>query len=132
MKIEPENTDATQTITAIDDRSVTIGGIDYTDSLIVMPGMKPVGWTVKTFSGLTLDDLVDLKQYCPGIVLLGTGSRTKRLPENWIFSLLKNGILIDSMNNKAACGTYNLTVAEDRNPLLALLMDEDDVNDQSA
>ncbi len=123
MKIEPENIGPEQTVTAISDRSVTIGGSDYTKSLIVMPDMKPVDWAIQTFDRLTLDDLVSLKQYHPGIILLGTGNQTKRLPREWIFSLLENGILVDSMNNKAACGTYNLTVAEDRNPLLALIIE---------
>ena len=123
MNIEPENTGPKQTVTEISDQSVTIGGTGYTKSLIVMPDMKPVGWAIQTFDRLTLDDLVSLKQYRPGIILLGTGSQTKRLPQEWIFALLENGILVDSMNNKAACGTYNLTVAEDRNPLLALIFE---------
>ncbi len=124
MDIQPENTDSRQTVTACQDRETVINGTLYHGSLIVMPGMKPLPWHVKSFSKLTPDALLALKEYRPDMVLLGTGQKTRHLPENWIFSLLDNGIVIECMNNRAACGTYNMMLAEGRNALLAILMEE--------
>lgn len=124
MDIQPENAGSLKTVTACHDNGITLNGTDYRGSLIVMPGMRPLPWHVQSFRELTLDDLLALRTYHPDIVLLGTGNETRRLPEGWIFSLLDNGIVIECMNDRAACGTYNMLLAEERNALLALVMEE--------
>ena len=124
MDIQPENTGSRQTVTACQNDEITVGNTVYRGSLIVMPDMKPLPWPVKSFRELTLEDLIALKEFRPDIVLLGTGRQTGRLPESWIFSLLDHGILIECMNSRAACGTYNLMLSEERNALLAVLMEE--------
>ena len=124
MNIEPENTGASQTVTAVSDEAITINGTDYTHSLIVMSDMKPVLWPIHSFDKLTLSDLVELGQYHPDIIVLGTGRQTRFLRQEETFSLLEKGILIECMNNRSACGAYNLIVAEDRRALLALIMED--------
>ncbi|EEO27293.1 Mth938-like domain-containing protein [Oxalobacter paraformigenes] len=124
MDIQPENADNLQTVTACRANGITLDQTDYHGSLIVMPGTTPLPWHVKSFRELVLDDLLALTAYQPDIVLLGTGNETRRLPEDWIFSLLDNGIVIECMNGRAACGTYNMLLAEGRNALLALVMEE--------
>lgn len=124
MKLEPENTGTSQTVTAVTDEAVTVNGVPFTHSLTVMPDMKPTPWPIRSFDELTLKDLMDLGQYRPDIVILGTGLQTRFLNQDQAFSLLEKGILIECMNNRAACGAYNLIVAENRNALLALIMEE--------
>lgn len=124
MNIEPENTGASQTVTAVTDETITINGTGYTHSLIVMPDILPVSWPVHSFDELTLPDLIELGQYKPDIIVLGTGRQTRFLRQEETFSLLEKGILIECMNNRAACGAYNLIVSEDRHALLALIMEE--------
>ncbi len=124
MKIEPENTGASQTVSAVTDETITINGTGYTHSLIVMPDMKPFSWPIRSFDELTLPDLMELGQYKPDIIVLGTGRQTRILRQEETFSLLEKGILIECMNNRAACGAYNLIVAENRHALLALIMED--------
>lgn len=124
MNIKPENTGNSQIVTAVRDDAITINGIDYTHSLIVMPDLKPVSWPIHSFDELTLANLIELGQYRPDIIVLGTGRQTRFLSQEETLSLLEKGILVECMNNRAACGAYNLIVAEDRYALLALIMEE--------
>ncbi len=124
MNIEPENTGNAQIVTAVSDKTITINGTDYTHSLIVMPDRKPVFWPIHSFDELTLPVLIELGQYRPDIIILGTGRQTRFLRQEETFSLLEKGILIECMNNRSACGAYNLIVAEDRHALLALVMED--------
>ncbi len=124
MNIEPENTGPFQTVTAVSDETITINGTDYMRSLIVMPDMKPLSWPIRSFDELTLPDLIELGQYKPDIIVLGTGRKTRFLRQEETLLLLDKGILIECMNNRSACGAYNLIVAEKRHALLALIMDD--------
>ena len=124
MNIEPEKTGASHIVTAVSDDAITINGTDYRHSLIVMPDMKPVLWPIHSFDELTLATLTGLGQYKPDIIVLGTGRQTRFLRQEETFSLLEKGILIECMNNRAACGAYNLIVGEGRHALLALIMDD--------
>lgn len=101
MNIEPENTGASQTVTAVTDETITINGTGYTHSLIVMPDMLPVLWPIHSFDELTLPDLIELEQYKPDIIVLGTGRKTRFLRQEETFLLLEKGILIECMNNRA-------------------------------
>ena len=124
MNIEPEKNSASQTVTAVTNETITINDTGYTHSLIVMPDMKPVPWPIHSFDELTLPDLIELGQYKPDIIVLGPGRQTRFLRQEETFLLLEKGILIECMNNRSACGAYNLIVAEDRYALLALIMDD--------
>ena len=124
MNIEPEQTALRQGISAYDDHQIVIADRTYRHSLIAIPGMTPVYWPVTSFDTLTINDLVALKTWQPDIVILGTGKQTRQLPLDWIFTLLEHGIIIECMNNRSACGTCNLLLAEERKVLLALVMDE--------
>lgn len=124
MEIQPENSTRQQTVSAYRDGEIIIGNTAFTSSLILSPEMPPRSWHITSFKHLRADDLVALKKYHPDIILLGTGSLTRHIPSKWVFSLLENSILIECMNNRMACGTYNMMLAEERNPLLAIIMEE--------
>lgn len=124
MNIEPENTGNRQTVSSCRDQEITVSGTLYHNSLIVTPGKKPEPWHIRSFENLTVDDLIALKKYRPDIVLLGTGLHMHNLPTDWVFTLLNHGIVIECMNNRAACGTYNLLLTEDRHAVLAIIMEE--------
>ncbi len=124
MKLEPENTGTFQTVSAVSENTVTINGTTFSQSLIVMPDMTPSPWPVHSFDELTVDSLIKLGQYHPDIIILGTGRQSRHLNPEWTFSLLEKGLLIECMNNRAACGAYNLIVAENRQALLVLIMEE--------
>lgn len=124
MNIEPENTGSRQTVSSYRDHEIVISGTVYHDSLIVTPENKPEPWHIGSFGELTVSDLIALKKYRPDIVLLGTGRQMHSIPAEWVFTLLEHGIIIECMNNQAACGTYNLMLAEERNAVLAIMMEE--------
>lgn len=124
MDIQPENTGSRQAVSAYHDDEIIIGNTAFTGSLIVCPDMAPHPWHIASFEHLSIDDLVALKKHHPDIILLGTGKQTRHIPSDWIFSLLENGIIIECLNSRTACGTYNMMLAEERNPLLAIIMEE--------
>lgn len=124
MKLDPDNTGTSRTVSAFSGDTVTIGGQDYMYSLIVMPDMPPAHWPIRSFDELTLQNLIELGQYRPDIIILGTGQQPRFLRQEQTLLLLEKGILIECMNNRAACGAYNLILAENRNAMLALIMEE--------
>ncbi len=124
MNIQPENTDHPSLITSCQDNAIVMNGTLYQGNLILLPDIKPKPWHTKSFEQLTMDDLIALKKYTPDIVLLGTGLQTKQLPNHWIFSLLHHGLIIECMNNRVACGTYNWMLTEERRVLLAIIMEK--------
>lgn len=67
-----------------------------------------------------LDALFALK---PEVIILGTGER-QVFPEPRLFAYCaQKGIGLEVMNNPAACRTYNVLTTEDREVVLALIMD---------
>ena len=124
MDIQPDTTGNRYAISACGEDSVVIDNATFHGSLIVMPDRRPIPWSICSFRDLTIDDLTALTSYRPDLILLGTGQQMQRIPENWIFTLLGHGILIESMTTRAACGTYNLMLSEERRVLLALIREK--------
>ncbi|MDG6778010.1 Mth938-like domain-containing protein [Thiomicrorhabdus sp. zzn3] len=59
----------------------------------------------------------------PEVIILGTGEQ-QVFPEPKLFAYCaQKGIGLEVMNNSAACRTYNVLTTEDREVVLALIMD---------
>ena len=123
MKIHSADTRQHQTVTSCSDTSVTISGVVYTSSLIVLPQNPPAAWPVTSFDALIADHLARIAATEPDVVLLGTGLRQRFVRPDLTAPLLARRIGIECMDNRAACRTYNLLMSENRKVVLALIFD---------
>ncbi len=57
------------------------------------------------------------------MVILGTGARQRFIHPRLIAALTARRVGVETMDNQAACRTYNILMAEGRRVALALILD---------
>jgi uncharacterized protein len=123
MKLHATSTQQYQTVTAYDESGVEINAVHYRKSLVVMPEMPAVDWPVASFDALTAEDFARIDALSPDVVILGTGARQRFIHPRLIASLNARRVGVETMDNQAACRTYNILMAEGRKVALALILD---------
>lgn len=123
MKLHSSTTLHYQTVTGYDDTGVEINAIRYQTSLLVYPEAKPEVWDVQNFDGLTEAHFAQILAIEPDVVILGTGPRQRFIHPRLIKELTARRLGVECMDNKAACRTYNILMAEGRRVALALIID---------
>ncbi|MGV3742962.1 MAG: Mth938-like domain-containing protein [Burkholderiaceae bacterium] len=123
MKLHTTTTQQYQTVTAYDETGVELNAIRYTHSLLVLPEMKPVQWPVSSFDALTEENFEQVKNTDPDVVILGTGKKQRFVHPKLIKALTAKQVGVESMDNQAACRTYNILMAEGRKVALALIIE---------
>ena len=123
MKLHATSTQQYQTVTAYDENSVEINATAYRRSLLVMPEMAPVDWPVASFDTLGAGDFMQIDAIDPDVVILGTGACQRFIHPRLIAALTARQIGVETMDNPAACRTYNILMAEGRRVALALILD---------
>ncbi len=80
-------------------------------------------WSCNHISKLEERHLDQLMSLNPEVIILGTGEQ-QVFPEPRLFAhCARKGIGLEVMNNVAACRTYNVLTTEDREVVLALIME---------
>ena len=125
MKLHSTQTQQYQTITGYEIDSVEINAITFKHSLIVLPETKPVEWPVSRFETLTANDFEQIDATQPDVVILGTGNKQRFIHPKLIAALTARRVGVECMDNKAACRTYNILMAEGRKVALALIMENE-------
>lgn len=106
-----------------------IGGIDYTQPLLVTPQKAPEIWSAP--SALTAwsapestANAVICKLLALGseIILIGSGSRWQAPPTTLLQRCAAAGVGLEVMDSGAACRTYNLLASEGRRVATVLLL----------
>jgi uncharacterized protein len=123
MKLHTTPTQQYQTVTAYDASGVEINAVRFTHSLVVLPEVPPVAWPVASFDTLTAGNFAAIDAARPDVVILGTGERQRFIHPKLITALTERRIGVECMDNKAACRTYNILMAEGRKVALALIFD---------
>jgi uncharacterized protein len=122
MKLHTTTTQQYQTVTGYDDHGVEINAVHFHRSLIVLPEIAPMDWPVTAFDQLSAAHFAQIESQQPDVVILGTGVRQRFVHPSLIASLTARRIGVESMDNKAACRTYNILMAEGRKVALALII----------
>lgn len=92
-----------------------------------MPKGPVAHWPIIRYEELNEHHLLMLIDYKPELILLGCGKQ-HRLPHPRLLSALaKFQIGVEIMSTHAACRTYNILMAEGRQILAALLIEQDDL-----
>lgn len=123
MKLHSTDTQQYQTVTAYDESGVEINTVPFRHSLIVMPEVAPIAWPVSSFEALTAEHFAQIDAALPEVVILGTGARQRFLHPKLITALTARRVGVESMDNQAACRTYNILMAEGRKVALALIFE---------
>lgn len=123
MKLHAQTAAGVSLFTAYGTDWFAIDGARHTGSLLVTPGLAVMAWGVTGFDALVEDDFRRLLELEPELVLLGTGSRQRFPHPRLIAPLTERQIGLETMNNGAACRTYNILAGEGRRAVAALLPD---------
>jgi len=131
MKLHSTVTRQYQTITAYDKSAVEINAKRYEHSLIVLPEVAPVDWPVPSFDALSVEHFAQIEATEAHVVILGTGNRQRFVHPKLTTALTARRIGVECMDNKAACRTYNILMAEGRKVALALVFETPTENAQT-
>jgi len=123
MKLHSTETQQYQTVTAYDDKGVEINATRFEHSLLVLPETLPVSWPVSAFDQLTAAHFAQIDATAPDVVILGTGLRQRFVHPQLTSVLTTRRIGVECMDNRAACRTYNILMAEGRKVALALIIE---------
>jgi uncharacterized protein len=124
MKLHTATTEAYQTVTAYDQDSVDINAQRFRHSIILMPELAPTAWQITAFAQLSAEHFTPILHHSPELVILGTGNEQHFVHPRLQTALTSRRIGLESMNNQAACRTYNILMAEGRKVALALILSE--------
>ena len=122
MKLHSDNTQQYQTVTGYDASGVEINAEHFNYSLTVLPEIPPRPWNVTRFEDLAATHFEQIAQDAPDVVILGTGARQRFVHPRLVASLSALHIGVESMDNAAACRTYNVLMGEGRKVTLALII----------
>lgn len=109
-------------VRAYDERSITVDGQRYHRSLILMPQRIIPDWRPQLLAELVEQDLRQVLEMGPEMMLLGTGRRLQ-FPHPRLSALVQaNAVGLEVMDTAAACRTYNILASEGRRVAAALLV----------
>jgi uncharacterized protein len=108
-------------IRATGPQGIRIGDRHFSGSLIL--GRQTL---IESWDPLSVEDLQDqhftaVLDLQPEVVLLGTGAKQKMLHPQRLARFHRAGVGIEVMSTEAACRTFNVLAAEDRQVVAALL-----------
>lgn len=100
----------------------TIGGVRHQGSVLVLPD-RTTAWSVVSLEGVTLTSFEALLAAEPKveILVLGTGPRFILVERALREALRARGAVLEAMDTRAACRTFNVLLAEERRVGAALI-----------
>ncbi len=98
-----------------------IAGVIYRSSVLVFPD-RTLRWTADCAAAVTWESLQPVVEHGNvQVLLLGLGRRAEALASPLREAMRRAGISVEPMDTGAACRTYNVLLAEDRQVAAALL-----------
>lgn len=120
MDVTPLIPAGRQLIKSYGDLGFTIAGIRWEGSVLVFPD-RTVAWTPASLAEVTEESLAVVLAARPELLLLGCGRGTAAVPAAIRTVLRDGGVKLEIMDTGAACRTYNVLLAEDRQVAAALI-----------
>lgn len=122
MSLTLDDNRATYQIRGFKPGQIQINDQTYTTSLIISADQLIENWEPKTIQALTQTHLKAAVDLNPTVLIIGTGEKLIFPPIEVYGDLLNQGIGIEIMDTHAACRTYNILTAENRNVVAALII----------
>lgn len=122
MRMTPETPAGRQVIQGYDVGSFRIAGTRHGGSVLVLPE-RTLPWPVRDLGEVTAESLAPIREAEPAveILLLGCGARFATISPELRQTLRAEGIVVETMDTRAACRTFNILLAEDRRVAAALI-----------
>ncbi|EKD77127.1 MAG: hypothetical protein ACD_42C00472G0003 [uncultured bacterium] len=117
-----DHSNATYQIKSFSPGKIVVNSDVLTTSFIISPEKLIKNWHPQTTDQITDDDLKQLLETKPDIILLGTGEKSVILPATKIAVLLEKQYHVECMNSVAACRTYTILIAEGRKVVAGLII----------
>lgn len=91
-------------------------------AVIVLPD-RTLPWEATDVASLSVEDFGPILTAEPKveILLLGTGSTMRMIPKALRLALREQGVVVELMDSRAVCRTYNVLLAEGRRVAAAML-----------
>jgi uncharacterized protein len=124
--ITPPLPAARQLIQGYGEGGFRIAGQEYAGSVLIEPETTHL-WTVRDATAIDLESLSILTgtrsngQPDGAVLLIGTGRMIEPLDPALRLSLRRFGLGVEIMDTGAACRTFNILLAEERNVIAALI-----------
>lgn len=122
MQLTLDTNQSTYHIRAYQPGKIQVNDDWFSQSLIITPTRLITDWPPQQLSELTAAHLIPLLELEPTILILGSGDRLQFPPPALLASLYAKQIGVEVMDTAAACRTFDVLVAEDRNVVAALLI----------
>jgi uncharacterized protein len=122
MHFTRESAGEANAILACSDGEVRLRDRAVRGSVIVTRDSVLDGWRPSPPESLTLEDFSRLLPLAPDVLLLGTGARQRLPPPALHAAFAARGIGLEVMDNRAACRTFNVLLAEYRDVAVALIL----------
>ncbi len=110
-------------INAYEPGAITVNKTVYTKSLIISPDQLITDWRPQNIDQLTDDNLEEILNLKPSLILLGTGKQFIMPSHKELKVLHQQKIGVECMDTGAACRTFVALTSEGRNVVAALLID---------
>ena len=101
---------------------VMVNRVRYDHTIVVSAQEVREDWIVADFDALAESHFAYFLPSRPEIILIGTGARQRFAHPRLYRALFELGIGVEFMDTPAACRTYNILAAEDRNVLAAIML----------
>jgi uncharacterized protein len=120
MKLHPDASKSFS-IQSYSDEGVVVNGKLQTGPLLLCAIQGPKPWSAQSFESLTQASFDELLAFNPELIIFGSGDRIRFPSPKLLQGLIRQGIGVETMDNGAACRTFNVLAGEDRHVVLALL-----------
>ena len=122
MKFSEDYATGVNVIRSYDDTSISINSQTYNKSLVVSGDSLIEGWNIKQVNELNPENLSQLLELQPEVILIGTGTNIE-FPHPATYSrIINQGIGIEFMDSRAACRTYNILISENRKVVAGIIL----------
>jgi uncharacterized protein len=120
MKLHADASNA-YAIQSYSQEGVVVNGRLQSLPLILCSVQGPQKWSVRGFPNLEQAHFDELLPLQPELVLFGSGERIQFPSPRLLQGLIHKGIGVETMDNGAACRTFNVLAGEGRHVVMALL-----------
>jgi uncharacterized protein len=120
--LDLDSNDAKFQIRAYKPGSIQVNEKILTQSVLITPNRLIEGWAPQTIAELTPAALQKAANLHPDTLLIGTGAMQQLISLEIYSDLINQGIGVEIMSTGAACRTFNVLSAENRNIAAALII----------
>ena len=120
MKLHPDTSNGFS-IQSYSEEGVVVNGKCQVGPLLLCSVQGPQKWSADSFETLTQAAFDELLPFSPELVIFGSGKRIHFPSPKLIQSLIHKRIGLETMDNGAACRTFNVLAGEGRRVVMALL-----------